>query len=571
VTILSKAGPAGVAASSPADRYKWIALSNTTLGILLATLDASITIIAMPDIFRGIHLDPLAPANSSYLLWMILGYLVVSSVLIVSLGRLGDIFGRVRTYNLGFVIYTVASLLLTVCWLQGAAGAMYLIGFRIVQGIGAACLLANSAAILTDAFPANQRGMALGINNIVGVSGMFVGLVLGGLLAPIDWRLVFLISVPVGLFGSVWGYLKLEERSQPRRAPIDWWGNLTFALGLVLAMVSVTYGIRPYGGHPTGWGSPRVIALLAGAVACMAAFVLLERRVADPMFRLPLFRIRAFTFGTLSTFLAALARGGLMFMLIIWLQGIWLPQHGYDFTDTPLWAGISMLPLTIGLLVSGPTSGWLSDRFGARAFATGGMLASATSFGLLMLLPTNFPYPAFAAILLLNGIGMGLFASPNRAAVMNSLPAGDRGAGGGMNQTFQNSAQVLSLGVFFTLIIVGLATSLPHAMSSGLEAHGLSAATADRVAALPPVSILFAAFLGYNPIEHLVGTHALSSLGASDHATLTGSSFFPQLISAPFQTGLHAAFTFAIAACLIAAAASWMRGAHVRPENSHAR
>jgi MFS family permease len=502
---------------------------------------------------------------------MILGYLVVSSVLIVSLGRLGDIFGRVRTYNLGFVIYTVASLLLTVCWLQGAAGAMYLIGFRIVQGIGAACLLANSAAILTDAFPANQRGMALGINNIVGVSGMFVGLVLGGLLAPIDWRLVFLISVPVGLFGSVWGYLKLEERSQPRRAPIDWWGNVTFALGLVLAMVSVTYGIRPYDGHSTGWGSPRVIALLAGAVACMGAFVLIERRVADPMFRLPLFRIRAFTFGTLSTFLAALARGGLMFMLIIWLQGIWLPQHGYDFTDTPLWAGISMLPLTIGLLVSGPTSGWLSDRFGARAFATGGMLTSATSFGLLMLLPTNFPYPAFAAILLLNGIGMGLFASPNRAAVMNSLPAGDRGAGGGMNQTFQNSAQVLSLGVFFTLMIVGLAASLPHAMSSGLQAHGLPEATADRVAGLPPVSILFAAFLGYNPIEHLVGTHALSALSASDHATLTGSSFFPQLISGPFQTGLHAAFTFAIAACLIAAAASSMRGARFQPEGAHAR
>jgi MFS family permease len=571
VASISKAGPAGVVACSPSDRYKWIALSNTTLGILLATLDASITIIAMPDIFRGIHLDPLAPANSSYLLWMILGYLVVSSVLIVSLGRLGDIFGRVRTYNLGFVIYTVASLLLTICWLQGTAGAMYLIGFRIVQGIGAACLLANSAAILTDAFPANQRGMALGINNIVGVSGMFIGLVLGGLLAPIDWRLVFLISVPVGLFGSVWGYLKLEERSQPRPAPIDWWGNLTFALGLVLAMVSVTYGIRPYGAHATGWGSPRVIALLAGAVVCIVAFVLVERRVAEPMFRLPLFRIRAFTFGTLSTFLAALARGGLMFMLIIWLQGIWLPQHGYDFTDTPLWAGISMLPLTVGLLVAGPTSGWLSDRFGARAFATGGMLASATSFGLLMLLPTDFPYPAFAAILLLNGIGMGLFASPNRAAVMNSLPAGDRGAGGGMNQTFQNSAQVLSLGVFFTLMIVGLAASLPHAMSSGLQAHGLSAATADRVAGLPPVSILFAAFLGYNPIEHLVGTHALSALGSSDHATLTGSSFFPQLISGPFQTGLHAAFTFAIVACLIAAAASSLRGAHVQQEDAYAR
>jgi MFS family permease len=542
------------------DRYKWIALSNTTLGVLLATLDASITLIAMPDIFRGIHLDPLVPSNSLYLLWMILGYMVVSSVLIVSLGRLGDMFGRVRTYNLGFVIYTVASLLLTVDWMTGRAGATYLIVFRIVQGIGGACLLANAAAIITDAFPANQRGMALGINNIVGVSGMFVGLVLGGLLAPIDWRLVFLISVPVGLVGTVWAYLKLEERSEPRRRPIDWWGNLTFALGLVLAMVAVTYGIRPYGGHATGWGSPRVIALLSAAAACLAAFAVIERRVADPMFRLALFRIRAFTFGTLSTFLSAIARGGLMFMLIIWLQGIWLPQHGYDFTSTPLWAGIYMLPLTIGMLIAGPTSGVLSDRFGARPFATGGMLGSALSFVLLALLPTSFAYPLFALALLLMGISMGLFASPNRAAVMNSLPAGDRGAGGGMNQTFQNSAQVLSIGVFFTLMVAGLAAKLPRALTSGLQAHGVAAPVAHHVAQLPPISILFAAFLGYNPMAHLLGPHALAALPAADRAAVTGRAFFPHLISAPFRSGLHEAFAFAIVACLIAAAASLMRG-----------
>ena len=560
MAIASEVAATRDAATAPDDRYKWIALSNTTLGILLATLDASILIIAMPDIFRGIHLDPLAPANSFYLLWMILGYLVVSSVLIVSLGRLGDIFGRVRIYNLGFLVYTVASLMLTITWLQGTAGATWLIAFRVVQGVGGACLLANSAAILTDAFPANQRGTALGINNIVGVSGMFVGLVLGGLLAPIDWRLVFLVSVPVGLLGTVWAYLKLEERSVPRRVPIDWLGNVTFALGLVLVMVSVTYGIRPYGDSPTGWASPRVIALLACAAACLVAFVVVERRVAEPMFRLPLFRIREFTFGTLSTFLAALARGGLMFMLIIWLQGIWLPRHGYDFARTPLWAGIFMLPLTIGMLFAGPLSGWLSDRFGARYFATGGMLIAALSFALLLALPTNFPYLPFAAILLLNGVSMGMFASPNRAAVMNSLPASDRGAGGGMNQTFQNSAQVLSIGVFFSLLIVGLAASLPHALGAGLEAHGVDAAAAERVASLPPVSILFAAFLGYNPIEQLVGTPALAALAPSDQATLTGSSFFPDLISGPFAAGLHTAFAFAIVTCLVAAAASWMRG-----------
>jgi MFS family permease len=542
------------------DRYKWIALGNATLAVLLATLDASITIIAMPDIFRGIHLDPLVPGNSFYLLWMILGYLVVTSVLVVSLGRLGDMVGRVRIFNVGFVIYTVASLLLAIDWMTGEAGALWLIVFRVVQGIGGACLIANSGAIIADAFPAHQRGMALGLNNIVAVSGQFVGLVVGGLLAPVDWRLVFLISVPVGVLGTVWAYRTLREISTPHPGRIDWVGNVSFALGLILVMIAVTYGIRPAGGHATGWGSPTVIGLAIAAAVCLGTFVVVERRSDHPMFRLGLFRIRAFTFGTLSTFLAAIARGGLMFMLIIWLQGIWLPQHGYSFSEAPLWAGIYMLPLTAGLLVAGPISGLLSDRYGARPFATAGMLLTACGFGLLLLLPTNFSYPAFGGILLLIGLSMGLFASPNRAAVMNSLPAADRGAGGGMNTTFQNSAQVLSIGVFFTLMIVGLAATLPQTMSSGLQAHGVSAADAHHAATLPAVSILFAAFLGYDPIQHLVGSHALAGLSPADHAALTGHSFFPDLISGPFQDGLHAAFAFAIAACLIAALASLMRG-----------
>jgi MFS family permease len=542
------------------DGYKWVALSNTTLGVLLATIDASITLIAMPDIFRGIHLDPLAPGNSFYLLWMILGFLVVTSVLVVSLGRLGDLFGRVRMYNLGFVIYTTASLFLTVDWLTGRSGASYLIAFRVVQGIGAAFLLANSAAILTDAFPSHQRGLALGINNIAGISGQFIGLLLGGLLGPIDWRLVFLVSVPVGLFGTVWSYLKLQERGVPHRAPIDWRGNITFALGLILVMVGITYGIQPYGHHALGWTSPRVLAELGAGLALLVVFAVLELRVRAPMFRLPLFRIRAYTFGVMSSFLSAVARGGLMFMLIIWLQGIWLPRHGYSFTQTPLWAGIYMLPLTLGFLLAGPASGYLSDRYGARPFATGGMFVAAVSFLLLELLPIDFGYPAFALILLLNGLAMGSFASPNRAGIMNSLPPADRGAGGGMNQTFQNSAQVLSIGIFFTLMIAGLASTLPATLSAGLRAHGVSASVARRVGGQPPVSILFAAFLGYNPIQKLLGSHALSLLSPANAATVTGRAFFPALISGPFRSGLHAAFAFAIIACLLAAATSWSRG-----------
>jgi MFS family permease len=556
-SFLSNSRPNGPLPSN----YKWIALSNTTLAVLLATLDGSITIIAMPDIFRGIKLDPLQSGNSFYLLWMVLGYLVVSSVLIVSLGRLGDMFGRVRIYNLGFVIYTVASLILTVDWMTGAAGATYLIVFRLLQGVGGAFLLANSAAILTDAFPANQRGMALGINNIVGVSGMFIGLVLGGLLAPINWRMVFLISVPIGLFGTVWAYRNLRELSRPQRgSKVDWAGNVSFALGLILIMVAITYGIRPYGSHAMGWISPRVLILAGCGVVSLIVFATVEMRAPEPMFRLPLLRIRAFSAGSLSTFLASISRGGLMFMLIIWLQGIWLPEHGVSFTATPLRAGLLMLPLTVGMLFSGPTSGILSDRYGARPFATGGMVATAVSFFLLWLLPIDFSYPVFALVLLVMGLAFGLFASPNRAAVMNSLPPADRGAGGAMNQTLQNSAQVLSVGIFFSLMIAGLASSLPHTLSSGLAAHGVPLHVAQAVGHVPPVSVLFSAFLGYNPVQSLVGKHVLSQLSAHNRTLLTGHSFFPHLISAPFSSGLHSAFTFAIIACLVAAVASALRG-----------
>ena len=541
--------------------YKWIALSNVTLGVLLATLDASIVLIAMPDIFRGIHLSPLEPGNSFYLLWMILGYLVVTSVLVVGLGRLGDLFGRVRMYTLGFAIYTVASLLLTIDWMHGQAGADWLIGFRLVQGVGAAFLIANSAAILTDAFPANQRGLALGLNNVVGISGQFIGLVVGGLLAPVDWRLIFLVSVPFGLLGTVWSHRKLREIGERNPAPIDWAGNLTFALGLVLVMIGITYGIRPYGHSTTGWASPFVDSCLASGVVLIAAFTFLESRIAHPMFKLPLFRIRAFTFGVLSSFLSAIARGGLMFMLIIWLQGIWLPQHGYSFARTPLWAGIYMLPLTIGFLAAGPVSGFLSDRFGARPFATTGMIGSVFSFVLLDTLPVNFSYPLFAGALLLMGLSMGAFASPNRAGVMNSLPAGDRGAGGAMNQTFQNGAQVLSIGIFFTLMILGLAATLPASLAAGLEAHGVPAATAQHAAHLPPVSVLFAAFLGYDPVRTLVGSSVIRHLSSANAAAVSNHDFFPNLIAEPFRSGLHKAFAFAIIACALAALMSWSRGA----------
>jgi MFS family permease len=539
--------------------YKWIALSNTTLGILMATINQSIVIIALPAIFRGIGLNPLVPGNTSYLLWILLGFLVVMAVLVVSLGRIGDMYGRVRMYNLGFAVFTAGSILLSATWLHGSAAAMWLIAMRVVQGIGAAFLMANSSAILTDAFPAEERGLALGINMVAAIAGSFIGLVLGGVLAPISWRLVFLVSVPVGVFGTVWAYLKLEDRGVRSPAKIDWIGNLTFAAGLILLLVGITYGILPYGGHTMGWTSPKVIAEMGTGIALLVAFVFIERRVRFPMFHLELFRVRAFAAGSVAALLSALARGGLMFMLILWLQGIWLPEHGYTFSQTPLYAGIYMLPLSLGFLLAGPFAGRLADHFGARPFTTGGMILAAISFMLLIALPVSFPYWAFALVIFLNGTAMGLFSAPNQTGIMNSLPPGQRGAGAGMAATFMNSAMVLSIGVFFSLVIVGLSSTLPGVLYHGLSAHGVSHADALRISKLPPVGSLFASFLGYNPMGTLLGP-ALHTLPHHTATYLTGHRFFPTLVSEPFASGIHEAFYFAAGCCLVAAVASWLRG-----------
>lgn len=543
------------------DRYrgKWLTLSNTTLGMLMATVNSSIILIALPDIFRGVHLNPLSPSHTDLFLWLLMGYLVVTAVLVVSFGRLGDMFGRVRMYNLGFAVFSFFSIMLSIDWMMGVAGTLWLIVMRVLQGVGGALLIANSSAIITDAFPSHQRGLALGVNQMAGIAGSFIGLILGGLLGPVDWRLVFLISVPIGVLGTIWAYFNLHEKGVRTPSTIDWWGNLTFAVGLVLVLVGITYGIEPYGGHTMGWTSPVVLGEVLGGLAVLGLFAFIETKVRDPMFRLPLFRIRAFSAGNLANLLAAVGRGGLMFILIIWLQGIWLPQHGYSFASTPLWAGIYMVPLTVGFLLAGPLSGYLSDHFGARPFATGGMVLAAASFALLELLPANFGYVWFALLLLMNGLAMGLFSSPNRAGIMNALPPSQRGAGAGMTATFQNSAMVLSIGIFFSLVIVGLSGHLPDALFQGLVAQGVPARVAAAKSHLPPTAALFAAFLGYNPMGTLLGP-ALTHLPSATVAYLTGPSFFPRLISSSFMVGLDIAFDFAAIACAVAAVASVLRG-----------
>jgi len=551
--------------SLPAAHARRIALSVTTVGILAATLNSSILLISLPAIFEGLGLNPLAPANISYLLWMLMGYLLVTAVLVVTFGRLGDQYGRARLFNLGFLIFTVASVACALVPNTGSAGALELIALRIVQGVGGAMLTANSTAIITDAFPADRRGFALGVNQVAGIGGSFAGLVVGGLLSEWHWRAVFWVSVPIGIWGTWMGYRTLRDKPRDRRTAIaiDWWGNLSFGVGLIAILVAITYGLQPYGGHTMGWTSPKVLTGLIGGVALLVAFCLIETRVADPMMDLKLFRIRAFAAGQTVNFLASMARGGLQFMLIIWLQGIWLPLHGYDFASTPLWAGIYMLPLTVGFLVAGPASGALSDRFGARAFATGGLLLTAATFGGLIAIPADFDYRVFAVLLALNGIGMGLLAAPNSAAIMNAVPAAERGAASGVRATGMNAGMVLSMGGFFTLMAVGLASRLPSSLYDGLTRLGVTPDAAHTISQTPPVGTLFAAFLGDNPIRALMTQVAPDQLqpgSGVDVATLTGRSFFPHLIADPFRHGLAIAFGVSIGMLLIAAVASLMRG-----------
>jgi MFS family permease len=544
-------------------RYKWVALSNTTLGILMATINGSIVLISLPSIFKGIKINPLDPGNTSYLLWMLMGYILVTAVLVVSFGRLGDIYGRVRIYNLGFVIFTLAAIALSLDPFTAGSGALWLILWRVVQAVGGSMLFANSTAILTDAFPPDRRGFAIGLNQVAAIAGTFLGLIVGGILASVDWHLVFVVSVPFGILGTIWAYVSLHESgTRDPGGKVDWPGNIVFGVGLTALLAGITYGIQPYGNSSQGWGNPWVLTAIIGGAVLLVFFVFLELRIKQPMFDMHLFKIRAFAWGNIAGLVASVGRGGLQFMLIIWLQGIWLPLHGYSYESTPFWAGIYLLPLTVGFLVSGPLSGTLSDRFGQRTFATTGLLLVAATFVALLLIPVNFNYWVFAIITFLNGIGSGMFAAPNRTSIMNAVPARSRGAASGMTGTFQNAGNSLSIGIFFSLMIAGLATTLPSALFKGLTSHGVSAAAATQAAATPPVGNLFAAFLGYNPIAALlkgVGVNT-ANLPAGDLSALTGKAFFPQLISQPFHSGLIIVFVTAAILSVIGAVASVQAG-----------
>lgn len=543
-------------------QYKWIVLSNTTMGVLMSSIDSTIVLISLPAIFRGIDLDPMS--SFQYLIWMLFGYMIVTATLLVTFGRISDMYGRVRLYNLGFAVFAVGSILVYLTPNTGDLGAVEIISFRMVQAIGAAFLFANSSALITDAFPENELGRALGINQIATLAGSFIGLVVGGTLATIYWRDVFLVSVPVGVVGAVWSYWKLKETGVISRGQrLDVWGNVTFAAGLTVLLVALTYGLLPFGGSSMGWENPFVVAGIGSGAALLVAFPFIETRVRYPMFRLSLFRTRAFSTGVFAGFLASSARGGVMIMLSILLQGIWLPLHGVNYSDTPFWAGIYLLPLSAGFITMGPVSGWLSDRYGARGLATLGMVITAATFLALAQLPYDFSYLEFALLIYAQGLGMGMFASPNTASIMDSVPKEHRGVAAGMRSTLQNSGMMASISMFFAVIVVALSTGLPGALASSLAQAGAPPQVAAYFSSISPTQSMFSAFLGYNPVSGMLASlpsSVSSSLSPQTAATLTGLTWFPTTIAQAFMASLRYAFYASAVLSLVAALASSLRG-----------
>ncbi len=538
-------------------QYKWTVLTNTTLGGLMASINMTILMISLPTIFRGLHINPTAPGEFTVLLWVLMGYSIVLATLLITFGRLSDMYGRTRLYTLGFIIFTIGAVLLSLIPSgTGNTGAYALIGLRMVQAVGGGFLMVNSTALITDAFSYEERGKALGINQISFIAGSLIGLVMGGLLASYDWHLVFIVNIPFAVAGTIWSIFKLKETSVRRKSSMDFAGNLLIGVGLILIALGFTYSLVPYGNSSMGWGNPWVIISLVIGLVLVSVFVVVERIVKSPLFHLELFKIRAFAFGNLSSFLSSLGRGAVMFLVIIWLQGIYLPLHGYSYAQTPFWAGVYMLPMMVGFIALGPIGGILTDKYGARLFATTGMVIIAISLFLLTLLPYNFNVWTFEGILLLNGIGSGLFASPNTTAIMNSLPNNMRGVGSGMRATLNNIAQTISMALFFSIAITIFSQDLPGALyTTGINA-GLPPLLANALKSIPPSGALFAAFLGINPLSSM----SLAGLPASVVKTLTSTTFFPSAIGPTFMIGLKDALYIAAILTLIGAVFSGLRG-----------
>ncbi|MEM0097206.1 MAG: MFS transporter [Conexivisphaerales archaeon] len=540
--------------------YKWIVLTNTTLGIIMSSMNMYIVLISLPTIFRGLSINPFFPGEFVYLLWILMGYSIVLATVLVFFGRISDMYGRARVYTWGFIIFTISSVLLSLIPSDsGNSGALMLIIFRVIQAVGGGLLMVNSTALLTDAFPSNERGRALGLNQISFVVGSFLGLILGGLLAGYDWHLIFVVNIPFAVTGMVWSIFKLKRTAGTGAISLDIVGNLTLATGLLAISLGLTYALMPYGNSSMGWENPWVIAMFPVGALMFLIFIFNERKVKAPLFDLSLFKIRAFSYGSIALFLNSLAVGAIMFLVTIWLQGIYLPLHGFTYTETPFWAGVYMLPMLVGTVIMGPIGGSLTDKYGARAFATIGMIIIACMLFALTLLPYNFNLELFEVILFITGLGSGLFSAPNTTAIMNSLRSSERGAGNGVRMTFSNVGSTISMAMFFTIAITVFSIYLPSHIYSTAVSYGLPAQIATFLSNLPPSGLLFAAFLGINPASALP-TSIAGDLPSKVITILDSHTFLPSVLGPTFIIGLRFSIYIAVVLVLIGAIFSYMRG-----------
>jgi MFS family permease len=471
--------------------YEWIALSVTTVGALLASIQGSALLIALPNILVDLR------AGFLTIMWVLLGYLLITTALVPVIGRLADIWGRKNLYNLGFAVFTLGSLL------AGFANPAFhgwdLVFDRVIQGIGGALLFTNSTAIVSDAFKKGRIGLGLGVNQIAGAAGFVLGPVIGGLLTAISWRWIFWFNVPLGIFGTLWGMARLRDPVQmPSGQHLDLWGSLTSTLGLAGILLGLSFL-----SFPLVSASIAHLLLVAGLLV-LALFLWIETRVPEPILNLDLFRNRLFSFAVTANFLNGLARGGVLFVLIFFLQG----PYGKD----PLTAGLMLIPFGLAFMAFGPISGTLSDHYGSRLLASLGLAISAAALLALAFVTATTPYWLLAVLMAFLGMGSGLFASPNTNAIMSTVGPERRGVAAGTRTLLANSGQMLSIAIIFPLVLANV-----------------------------PQAVLFKVFL----------------YGGGMGSTAAGRAALQS-----FTHGLHEAFLFCAGVNLIAAIISALRPSH---------
>jgi MFS family permease len=535
-------------------------LVNSFLGSLMASMTMSAIIIALPDILRGIGVNPMSPLGFASMMWLMFSYPLMVAVAVPIVGRLSDMYGRGKMFTIGDAIFTVMSTLLGIVPGYGSVAVAQMIAYRFVQGLGGSMMFTNSAAIITDVYPPHRRGVAMGIVSIAFSAGSIIGLVVGGVLAVVNWRLVFLVNTPIGIASTAWAYVTVYRLPLGlRRVRVDYLGASMLAASLVLLLLGITFGMLPSGNSMMSWGSPMVLGLIGGGLLLMALLIPVEMRTGEPILKINLFRIRPFTFGVLSALFLFLAQGANIFVLSLLLQAIYLPMHGVPYSETPLLAGIYLIPSSIANAVFAPVGGRLINRFGARVVSTIGAVLLGVSFELLTLLSLNFNYTLFAADLFLMGTGSGLFQSPNLVSIMSSVPQEDRSAASGLRASMQNIGLLMSFAVFLTLILVGSATALSTSISSALIKVGVPSDVVSELTRIPPAYALFAAFMGYDPMKFLM-SQAGVDLPGSVYAAVTKPTFFPSAIAPAMATGFIYAYHIAAIMAFTAAVFSYLRG-----------